>query len=122
MVFDGQLGTITGYQASLQVKEGAQPRFIRARPVKACTFCMAAVEQELERLEKEGILEKVSSSEWATPIVIVPKRGGGLRLCGDYNLTINPVLETRGVARGWPQVAQATPQKAEKFCHIHSLH
>ena len=33
MVFDGQLGTITGYQASLQVKEGVQPRFIRARPV-----------------------------------------------------------------------------------------
>ena len=46
MVFDGQLGTITGYQASLQVKEGAQPRFIRARPVP---FALkAAVEQELE--------------------------------------------------------------------------
>ena len=92
MVFDGQLGTITGYQASLQVKEGAQPRFIRARPVP---FALkAAVEQELERLEKEGILEKVSNSEWATPIVVVPKRGGCLRLCGDYKLTINPILET----------------------------
>ena len=52
----------------------------------------AAVEKELLRLENLGILEKVSSSEWATPIVAVPKKEGNIRICGDYKHTINPAL------------------------------
>ena len=115
-VFDGQLGTITGYQASLQVKEGAQPCFIRARPVP---FALkAAVEQELERLEKEDILEKVSSSEWATPIVIMPKRGGGLQLCGDYKLTTNPVLEMEVHPLPKPEEIFASLAGEQKFTKL----
>ncbi|KAK3712034.1 hypothetical protein QZH41_000190 [Actinostola sp. cb2023] len=48
------------------------------------------VEAELERLEKEGILSKVEYSEWATPIVV--KRNGSVRICGDFKVTVNPVL------------------------------
>lgn len=35
----------------------------------------------------------MSYSEWATPIVVVPKPERKLRLCGDYKVTINQVLE-----------------------------
>ncbi len=49
--------------------------------------------EELDRLEKEGILVRVSSSEWATPIVPVPKGDGRIRLCGDYKVTVNSSLE-----------------------------
>ncbi|KAL9975232.1 hypothetical protein ACROYT_G012366 [Oculina patagonica] len=36
------------------------------------------VEQELQRLEEEGIIYKVNQSEWAAPVVLVPKKDGSL--------------------------------------------
>ena len=50
------------------------------------------IEEELDRLEREGILEKVTHSEWATPIVAVPKPNGRVRLCGDFEVTVNQSL------------------------------
>ncbi|GFR05780.1 transposon Tf2-9 polyprotein [Trichonephila clavata] len=50
------------------------------------------VENEIDRLEREGIIEKVESSEWATPIVHVVKTDGSIRLCADYSVTLNPNL------------------------------
>ena len=51
------------------------------------------VEEALDRLESDGVLEHVNHSEWAAPVVTVPKRDGSVRLCGDYKVTVNPVLE-----------------------------
>jgi len=40
-------------------------------------------------------LEPVERSEWATPLVIVPKSNGKLRICGDFEVTINQCVETK---------------------------
>jgi hypothetical protein len=89
-VFSDELGVISPFKVSLSVEQGAKPRFHKARPVP---FALkSGVEEELNHLEREGVLEKVDYSEWAAPIVAVPKRNGSVQLCGDYKVSVNPVL------------------------------
>ena len=90
-VFAQELGTIKPFKATLSLKESAKPVFCKARPVPFAF--KAAVEETLDRLENDGVLEKVRYSEWAAPVVVVPKRDGQIRLCGDYRVSVNPSLE-----------------------------
>ena len=90
-VFSETLGTISPFQAKLSVTKDAKPKFFKPRPVPLAL--KPKVESELDRLTESGVLEKVPYSEWAAPVVVVPKRDGGVRLCGDYKVTVNPVLD-----------------------------
>lgn len=71
------------------LKDGARPVFCKARPVP---FALRdKVEKELGDLEQQGVITAVQQSQWATPLVIVPKKGGNsVRVCGDYRVTVNP--------------------------------
>ncbi|XP_055715122.1 uncharacterized protein K02A2.6-like, partial [Phlebotomus papatasi] len=80
---------IVGYKADVQVQ--CQPIFHRAYQVPI--RLQDKVEAELNRLESEGIIEKVSHSLWASPIVVVPKTNGDIRLCMDAKVTINPFMK-----------------------------
>ena len=86
-VFRAELGVLKDTTAKIYVDSSARPRFLKARPISY--FLREKVDRELQRLQQEGILTPVKFSEWATPIVPVPKADGGIRLCGDYKVTIN---------------------------------
>ncbi|XP_073964383.1 uncharacterized protein [Choristoneura fumiferana] len=68
-VFADGLGTYNGGLVSLRVRPDARPVYIRARPLAYAL--REPVERELVRLEREGIITPVETSEWATPIVPV---------------------------------------------------
>lgn len=89
-VFEDSMGKIEGVQARLPLKPNAQPVFIKARRIPFAI--KEAVEKELADLVSHGVLVKVDSSEWATPIVPVRKQGNKVRLCGDYKISVNPNL------------------------------
>ena len=89
-VFRPELGTMKGIQAHLDVESTAQPKFHKPRPVP---YALRTIEQELKRLEETaGVLKRVAHADWAAPIVPVPKPDGSVRICGDYKVTVHPVL------------------------------
>ena len=91
-VFENKLGTFTSAKAKLSVKDDSQARFLKARPMPYAL--KLKVEEELRRLQNEGILTKVEWSELATLIVPVPKKDGSVRLCGDSGkITVNTELQ-----------------------------
>ena len=90
-VFQDELGTMKTIKAKLKLKENATPKFHCSRTVP---FALKeAVEQELNRLEKKGVLTRVDHSDWAAPIVHVPKKDGKVRVCGDCKVTVNQCLD-----------------------------
>ena len=89
-VFQSVLGTMKSFRAHLHLKEGSKPKFCRPRTVPFAIKDI--VGKELDRLEEAGIVIKENFSEWAAPIEPVPKQDGSIRVCGDFKVTINPVL------------------------------
>ena len=91
-IFKEGLGTYCGNSVSIHVKPGATPRFLKARPVPYAI--KINVEKEIDRLVAEGVLQPISYSEWATPVVPIIKKSGEIRLCGDYRSTVNQATES----------------------------
>lgn len=89
-VFRNELGSMKDITTRLSIKPEATPKFMKARSVPYAI--RSKVEDELDALVRNGVLEPVTTSEWATPIVPVPKKTGEICICGDFKVTLNPVL------------------------------
>ncbi|XP_054267315.1 uncharacterized protein K02A2.6-like [Macrosteles quadrilineatus] len=91
-VFDESIGEIKNISVDIVLKEDVKPVFCKARNVPYAL--RSAVENELETLQKNGVIYPVLQSLWATPIVVVPKPNNKVRLCGDFKVTLNPNIRT----------------------------
>ena len=112
-LFKDELGTMAGVKAKLLVKQDAVPKFCRAR---AAPYALrGTIEKDINRLLMLGVLEKVQYSDWATPVVPVPKSDGSVRLCGDFKITINPVLQIDQHPLPKPEDLLATLAGGKKF-------
>lgn len=75
-----ELGKTTAAEMHIRLKDDAPVTY---RPYRLSFTERAKVKEILEDLLKNGIVRE-SESEYASPIIIVPKKNGELRLCVDY--------------------------------------
>lgn len=85
------LGCCKNYKARIFLKKDSMPVFRKARPIAYASF--KDVEKELKRLESMQVIERVPTSLFAAPVVIVKKTNGNIRLCADYSTGLNAVIE-----------------------------
>lgn len=88
-LFDDFIGKIRRLFAKLYMKSNSVPVYIKAQPVP---FSLRGAVEQLEKLLKDSVLEKVNHRAWATPVMPVMKSNSRVRLCGDYEITVNPNL------------------------------
>ncbi len=81
-VFSNGLGTLKGIKARVTLRSDSKPKF--CLPHNMSRALRPKVKAELKCLTEH--------SEWATPVVPVVKKDATVRLCGDFRVTINPVL------------------------------
>ena len=92
MVFSPGLGLIRGVEARFHVDPNVQPQFLK---VHSAPYALRSkVEEELDKLESEGVIVPVQHSELAAPIVPVLKSNGMVRICEDFKLTANKATKT----------------------------
>ena len=119
-VFTEKLGCLKDFEVHIPVDGNVTPKFHRARPVPY--GIRDRVEEELDRLERQGVWERVKYSKWAAPIVPVLKDGkdpsGPIRICGDYKVTVNKAapVDTYPIPNTIDQLA--TLAGGEKFTKL----
>ena len=79
----GSLGLLKTQPVKIVLREDAQPYAVyTARSVSIPL--MKPVKEELDRMEAEGVIEKVTEpTEWCSPMVTAPKKSGKVRICVD---------------------------------------
>ena len=85
--FDSSFTSNVKELTKLDVREDVQPVYCKARKVPL--RLRSKLKIELDRLVEAGIITKVHTSQWATPVVTVFKSSGDIRLCADFSVTLN---------------------------------
>ncbi|XP_049517164.1 uncharacterized protein LOC125942945 [Dermacentor silvarum] len=93
-VFRSDLPGFNGPPVHIELKDDAKPTFLKSRTVPLAL--KDDVAKEVDRLVQQGVWEPVEYSNWETPLVVVRKKDGTLRLCGDYRSTVNKAVKTSG--------------------------
>ncbi|UYV77484.1 K02A2.6-like [Cordylochernes scorpioides] len=76
----------------IKLKVGAKP-YSMYTPRRVPIPLMKELQMELERMTSNGVIEKVEgSSEWCSPMVLVAKPSGKLRICVDLSILNQNIL------------------------------
>ncbi|XP_062703908.1 uncharacterized protein K02A2.6-like [Aedes albopictus] len=115
-VFTGQLGLCSKMQVHLSLKKDARPVFKPKRPV---SYNMeAVVEDELKRLQDNGIITPITYADWAAPIVVVRKPDRTVRICADFSTGLNNALEANNYPLPLPEDIFNRMANCTMFSHI----
>lgn len=82
-LFSG-LGKLKKFKHKICLSENVKP-YACLTPRRVPLPLQKQVEKELDRMVKEGVIEKIDeATEWCSPMVIVPKKDSGVRVCSDF--------------------------------------
>jgi hypothetical protein len=81
-LFKGQCGSYNGPPIQLELLPNLKP-FYR-KPFQIPQAYQEVTKAEINRLESLGLLTKVSSSEWAAPTFVIPKKNQTVRVITDF--------------------------------------
>ncbi|KAL3214891.1 hypothetical protein MRX96_006982 [Rhipicephalus microplus] len=74
--------------------------------------------EELQRMEPEGVITLVRTAQWATPVIPVLKRDGGVRVCGHFKTTLNPLTVVESIATSRIEILFALLTGGKKFTKL----
>ena len=80
-LWSGSLGMIRATEHRIPFEPGTKP--IRAMPYRKLPAMREMVAKELKKMLNARVIEP-AITEWASPVVLVPKKDGSLRFCVDY--------------------------------------
>ncbi|XP_064482118.1 uncharacterized protein K02A2.6-like [Ornithodoros turicata] len=82
LLFANGLGFPKGFSHKVTARHAAQPvqQKLRRLPLEV----REKVSAERHKLEQADIIERIDASQWVSPIVVVWKKSGELRLCADH--------------------------------------
>lgn len=66
----------------IELKEGSKP--IRQKLQRMGKEQMLALKEEVDKLLKAGFIYPVDTTEWVSPVVVMPKKDGKWRVCVDF--------------------------------------
>ncbi|GBN69581.1 hypothetical protein AVEN_38417-1 [Araneus ventricosus] len=89
-VFEQKVGCVPNFTIKLKLRDGAKPSYTPKRNVPYAL--RVKVNKELDSLEAAGIISKSITSDWGSPLVVIPKGDGTVRLCVDYKAGVNDLL------------------------------
>ena len=79
-------------KVQVKLRPDAKPTFYNAKKIPFAPG--SKVDNVLKQWEDEDVIQLIEKSEWVSPIVVVPKPGGEVRVCADFNCAVNPYIVT----------------------------
>lgn len=92
-LFSG-IGKLKDVEVPLHIDTTVEPVAQRARRIPF--HIRKKVEKELSSLEQQGIIEKVDGpTPWVSPLVVIPKKDGNVRICVDMRMANRAIKRER---------------------------
>ncbi|XP_043246361.1 uncharacterized protein K02A2.6-like [Amphibalanus amphitrite] len=87
------LPPLRGFVHRVKVRDGVSPVQQKMRPLPYSV--REEVKAHLADLEAKGVIEKVDSSPWISPMVVTRRRTGGIRVCLDLKKVNQAVMPSK---------------------------
>ena len=92
-LFKEELGDFKNYEYKIKINSDVPPKVQKQRPVPAPVE--ERLKQEIERMIQDDVIEEVTGASWISPVQIVYKGNGELRVCVDLREANKAVIRER---------------------------